>query len=139
MIAPKIIDASVAFKWFVPNEKGHENALRVLDDIENYPHLYAVPDLFFTEMLHVLCRYSTDSAQVEAWIADLFDMGWEILHSSNVLLHRAIKLAHKYQVSGYDANYAACAQITGGLWITADAKAHKKIAKLGISKVLEIS
>jgi hypothetical protein len=52
-----IIDTSVAVKWFVSDgEPKRKEALIVLDTICCEPHRYAVPELFFNEMLRTNCR-----------------------------------------------------------------------------------
>lgn len=52
----RVIDASVAVKWFVREETGKRAAMELLEEIESAPANFAVPELFFNEMLSVLCR-----------------------------------------------------------------------------------
>lgn len=51
-----VLDASVALKWFVAAEPLKAEAMQVLDQIENGTTDVLVPELFFNEVLAVLCR-----------------------------------------------------------------------------------
>jgi len=132
----KIIDASVAIKWFLREEVGSAAAMDLLDELKNSPSNFAVPELFFNEMLSVFCKLLTDESVILDYIGILQALGWERLGNGREVLKQATHLAKKYQLSGYDAIYAANAKLTHGLWITADEKAHKKIAGEGYSKLL---
>lgn len=131
----RIIDASVALKWFVEESEGAEAAGEILAEVESEPGIFAVPDLFFAEMLHVLCRLFSDSREAKECIEILEQMGIERIGLGHELLARAADLAGKHGVSGYDAIYAACAQLAGGKWLTFDERAHHKLEKLKISEI----
>ena len=136
MIQPKVIDASVATKWFLEIEAGREQALAVLDHLKMNPDLYIVPDLFYSEMVHVLCRIFADLEKVQACTETLIELGIERFPLDQKALAYAAELVKKFRLSGYDAIYAANAKLVGGLWITADENAHRKIEKLKISQLL---
>ncbi len=131
-----IIDASVAVKWFLQGEVGREAALIVLDKIKDKPSFYAVPDLFFSEMLHVLCRIFSDAGEIEDYVSSLLDLGINVLRTGKETLLLAITFAKKNGLSGYDAIYAANAKLVKGVWLTADQQAHRKIASLNFSRCL---
>jgi predicted nucleic acid-binding protein len=132
----RIIDASVAIKWFVVEEAKHNEAMALLDEIQSSPFHFAVPELFYNEMLAVLCRLLDDSAQVNSYLYILEQLGFYRLGNGNELLTTAAQLAVKYQLSGYDAIYAASAKTINATWVTADQRAHKRIAALKISALL---
>jgi predicted nucleic acid-binding protein len=133
----QVLDASVATKWFIANEPGRVEALRLLDDVRDSPSSFAVPELFFAEMLAVLVRLlGDDGAAVREFIDALQDLGFERIGQGRELLARAADLACAHGLTGYDAVYAASAQLTGGLWLTADQKAHRRIQRLHISKAV---
>jgi predicted nucleic acid-binding protein len=133
----EILDASVAIKWFVPQEVGRPEALRILDEIRDTPGRFAVPELFFNEMLAVLARLvGADDESLRLYLDALQDLGFERIGNGRDLLARAAELACGYGLTGYDATYAAGAQLTGGMWLTADLRAHKKIQSLGISRAV---
>ncbi len=132
-----LIDASVAIKWYVENEPLRFEALQVLDQIRNQPDRFAVPELFFNEMLSVLCRLSHHANETKEYVNELQDLGFIRLDNGRETLSTAVTLAKTFNLSGYDAIYAANAQLIGGIWLTADKKAHKKILSLKISRILE--
>ena len=131
-----VIDTSVAIKWFVREAEGKHEAAQVLSQVEASPRLFAVPELFFNEMLSVLCRLCTSESQVVRYLKVLEELGFHRIGNGSELLAVAAGLALHYRLTGYDAVYAASAQLVSGTWLTADQKAHKKIEKLGISRSL---
>lgn len=132
----EIIDASVAVKWFVAHERGREASLVVLERVRVNPRVFAVPELFLNEMLHVLTRQFDDVSRILSYMDALQNMGWRRLENGRECLHTAVELAKAHHLSGYDAIYAANAKLTDGIWLTADERAHKKIAMLSISRVV---
>ena len=128
-----ILDASVALKWFVPNEPGRVMALHVLDAIAQHPDQFAVPELFFNEMLSVLCRTKADKKIIASYMTDLEALGFSRIGNGHEVLYESIMIAFDFHLSGYDAIYAACAKLSGGRWLTADEKACAKLrhTKLG--------
>lgn len=133
----QVLDASVAVKWFVPAEAGHPEAIGILEQIRDAPAGFAVPELFFNEMLAVLVRVvGADAAAVRSYVDALQDLGLERIGNGRQLLATASDLACRHGLGGYDAVYAACAVLTKGRWITADARAHRRVQSLRISKAV---
>lgn len=132
----KILDASVAVKWFVEEEPGSEEARRHLLAIQSDPFGYAVPELFFCEMLATFCKLLRDETRIKRYLSLLQDLGFARLGNDREVLDKAAAIAVSRGLRGYDAVYAANAALTGGVWLTADKKAHQKIADLKISKLL---
>jgi predicted nucleic acid-binding protein len=133
----QVLDASVAIKWFVANDAGRAEALGILDQVRDTPARFAVPELFFNEMLSVLARLLGDDREaLRVYLDAIQDLGFERIGNGRELLARAGDLACRHGLTGYDAVYAASAQLTGGWWLTADLKAHRKIHRLRISKAV---
>ncbi len=130
-----VIDASVAAKWFV-DEPGSDSARSVLLDLRDGPTWFAVPELFFVEMLSVLSRMAENEDQLRQSLAILEDLGFARLALGHETLAKAAELAYSWGLSAYDSVYAATAELLGGVWLTADARAHEKVASLGISRLL---
>lgn len=132
----QIIDASVALKWFL-NETNVAPALKILEDLRDNPSRYVVPELFYNETLAVFARSERDLGRIKEWISILGELGLSRIGNGQELLSLAAELALRHGLSGYDAIYAATAVLVEGEWITADERAHQKIKKLGISRLLE--
>ena len=133
----QVLDASVAIKWFVEGETGRSEAIDVLDRIRDDPSAFVVPELFFNEMLAVLARLvGSDGAALRGHLEALQDLGMERVGNGRELIARASDIASRYRLSGYDSIYAACADLTGGCWLTADLRAHRRIQNLRISRVV---
>ncbi|MBI2340865.1 MAG: type II toxin-antitoxin system VapC family toxin [Deltaproteobacteria bacterium] len=127
----------MAIKWFIAGENGKEEALRVLDAVKESPRDFAVPELFFNEMLSVFCRLLDSQQEISDYMETLQEFGMMRIGNGRECLALAIEMAKKYGLSGYDAIYASNAKLVGGVWLTADKKAHQKISSLNISRCLE--
>lgn len=132
-----VLDASVALKWFVDGEPLVDEARRVLDAIGRDPRPYLVPDLFMNEMFAVLARLpGASAAQVGGALGLLESLGLARIGNGHDLLAEATDLAFRWQLSGYDAIYVALASMSGAVWLTADAKAAKRIRRKGLVRLL---
>lgn len=131
----QVIDASVAIKWFI-QEPDQGDAFLILEAIQNSPKHFVVPELFFNEMLAVLCRIEKEAKKVQRHLYLLENLGFERVGNGSELLALAAQLSSEHNLTGYDAIYAATAKLLNGLWVTADARAHQRIRSLGISKPL---
>ena len=131
-----VVDASVAVKWFLEDETERSAALDILNDIKASPKNYAVPELFFIEMLHVLTKLSKDSGKVKKCLEYLFNLGFLQVRLGAKLLAQAAEIATLYKLSGYDAIYVATASSIHGEWVSADIKALNKVSKLKIGRAL---
>jgi predicted nucleic acid-binding protein len=135
-VKPCVIDASVAVKWFVHEDAGRDAALALLDRIQADPRPYVVPELFFNEMLAVLCKLLGEPSRIIDYVRALEQLGLERIGNGSQLLACAATLARTHRLSGYDAIYAASAQLIGGRWLTADERVHQKLRPLGLSELL---
>jgi len=130
-----VIDASVAVRWFLA-EEADSAADSVLREVIDKPEVFTVPELFSFEVLAVLCRTHPRGALV-------FRNGLLPLLSAGVLRHPMTESLALHAESflaqgltGYDACYAALARELRGLWLTYDAKAHKRIRRQRVSHLL---
>lgn len=131
----QIVDASVAFKWFV-EEEGVTRALEVLERLVQSPEDFAVPEIFFFELVHTFNRLVGEpSADNMATLKQLFNMDLRRFSMDEPLFQRTRKF-QALGLSGYDAAYVAIAEMIRGKWLTFDRKAHQKIAHLGLSELL---
>jgi predicted nucleic acid-binding protein len=133
-----VLDASVAIKWFAPDrEAGDVAAVRVLREVVAHPTRFAVPELFFYEMLAVLCRRMRQATDARAAYARLARLGLRRVRLDDRLVQRATRLAYERRLGGYDACYAALAAEVRGVWLTFDRAAHARLTGMGISHIPE--
>ena len=132
-----IVDASVALKWFVDGEPLVDEAGRVLDAIERDPSRYLVPDVFMNELLAVLSRLpgATTSRGQEA-LGLVEALGIARVGNGHELLSLSAELACSWKLSGYDAVYVALASLTEGTWLTADARAARRVKRRALVSIL---
>ncbi len=132
----RVVDASVGIKWFV-REPGSDVALSLLREILDRPGAFAVPELFYYELIHVHFRlFPNPSAAHSSILGRILTLG---LTRFSMTPQLAEETAHfqKLGLSGYDGAYAALAKSLKGRWITADRKAYARVAHLGVGELLE--
>ena len=120
-----VLDASVAAKWFLP-EEGEPLAAEAFDLAEGYASgkvSLMVPDLFWIELANILWkahrieRVSAEAA--EAALQSAVDLRIPT-SGSEPLLHDALSIATRFQRTVYDCIYVALALSTQRPLITAD-------------------
>jgi predicted nucleic acid-binding protein len=121
-----IVDASVALKWFVPEDLS-EAADRLLvgeDDL-------ASPDFLLLETANALWKKrrlgELSEAEAEAALTDLAS-GTLALRPSAPLVPRALAMAHELDHPVYDCLYLALAETEDGTVVTADRSFLKRVA-----------
>jgi len=135
-MTPQILDASVAVKWYAVDEPGRAEALNILEQVQDAPAGFVVPELFFNEMLTVLARLTSSVTALRTHMEGLQGLGFERVGNGRELLSEAAGFVTRHRLSGYDAIYAGCARLTGGIWLTADARAHRRLQKQKISRLI---
>ena len=132
-----VLDASVGIKWFVEDEPLVAEAREVLGAIEGDPSSFLVPELFLNELLAVLCRLpGSRPAQVKEALRLVEALGLTRVGNGHELLSLAADFASRWKLSGYDAVYAALAELSGAVWLTADGRAARRIGNSRLVRVL---
>ena len=131
-----VVDTSVAIRWFAAEgDAADAAAVRVLREVVARPRRFVVPELFFYEMLAVLCRRMRQAGDAYAAFGRLARLGLRRARLDDRLARRAARLAYDRRLAGYDACFAALAMELGGVWLTFDRAAHQRLAALGISRI----
>jgi predicted nucleic acid-binding protein len=130
-----VIDASVALRWYVSGES-HINADAVLRRVIAEPELFAVPELFFFEVLSVLGRVHPHPAQTyqDAFLPVVEAGVFRHPMTSALAGQSCTFLASG--LTGSDACYAGLALELGARWITFDRRAHELIQERDMSDYL---
>ena len=121
-----VVDASVAVKWYVPEEHS-EIALLLLDD--NFSRI--VPRLFFSEFGNILWKKFTRG---EISREDVTDAATSLRFAGlkpmpdELLMDEAIRLACDFGHPFYDCLYLALADSLDTAVVTADQKFANKVA-----------
>ncbi len=132
-----VVDASVAVKWFLPEELLAEEARAVLHAIADAPREYVVPELFMTELLAVLARMrGVTTADVTDALSLVESLGIHRVANGHELLATAAALAVDWGLSGDDATYVALAKLVGGSWLTADRRAAGRVRERRLVRIL---
>lgn len=124
---PLVIDASVAAKWFLP-EDGADRARALLDP----KHRLIAPDLLWIEVAAVawkaVRRGALGPAEAEQVVRDtqLFPVE---THDSVALLPGAIRLAIELDRTIYDCVYLALAIAEDGVVLTADERFTRAVGR----------
>jgi predicted nucleic acid-binding protein len=130
-----VIDASVAVRWYVLDES-HANADAVLQRVIEDPELFAVPELFFFEVIAVLGRVHPSPAETyrDAFLPVVEAAVFR--HPMTPVLAEQSCRFLAAGLTGYDACYAGLAVELGAKWITFDRRAHELIQKQDVSVYL---
>jgi predicted nucleic acid-binding protein len=130
-----VVDASVGIKLFLIEEHS-EQADRLFERLAGYrPARFYVPDLFFVEYANILWKYvrrfgyPPDNARQD--VADLRALALTTVSTAD-LLEPALELAMTYDITAYDASYAALAAQLDLPLITADAPLALKLQASGV-------
>lgn len=130
-----VLDASVAVKWYLPDEPDLDAALELLDQYERNTLRLAAPSHILYEVPSALTvaihqqqpRLAAGDAQQA--LNDFVALGIPTFLDAD-LLRAAFSLNNAYGVAFYDATYLALAQRLGLPLIVADRKFYQRVAAL---------
>lgn len=131
-----VVDASVGIKLFLA-EEGSDAADALFAQLAQLPPArFYVPDLFYSECANILWKYvrrfGYPAGNARQDVADLLALRLQTVSTADVLAP-ALALALQYDITAYDACYAALAQQLGLPLITADSPLRRKLAGSGIA------
>ncbi len=125
-----VVDASVGIKLFV-NEPGSEAANALFAKLGEQPPVELfVPDLFYIECTNILLKYVRRFGRsLEDSKADVADLSMLALKATPTadLMEDALTLAAEWNLTAYDACYAALARRLDIPLITADGAMARSI------------
>ena len=133
---PVVVDASVLVKCFI-KEDGSDIALEVLGGMFESPGRFIVPELIFNELANILKRHIDSDGDARLGMFEALLRSPVQRAPVTVELTRAIRRFQKLGLSGYDSAYVALAEYCGGIWLTADTKAHRTVEQLRLSMLLD--
>lgn len=121
-----VVDASVAVKWFNP-EEGHERALALRDRHVSGRVRLVAPSLLVWEVGNAL-RYSGElgASDVKRALEALLDLQVALEGPDTSWLEDAVDLAFEAGLTLYDASYLGLARHLGTSVVTADEKMETK-------------
>jgi predicted nucleic acid-binding protein len=136
MSSDGVVDASVGIKLFLVEEFSEE-VDRLFNRLRADPpaHFY-VPDLFYVECANILWKYTrrfgypADNARRD--VRDLRVLPLRTVSTAD-LLEPALELALAYDLTAYDASYAALGQRLNLPFFTADQTLQRKLSDSGIT------
>lgn len=123
-----IIDTSVAYKFFDPQEDGYDVALSILKGHLNGNQTVIIPDLLLYEIANAWAtKTKAEPSKIKDSLSDFKEYRFTVEQVNLDLIADAIELSIKYRVSVYDACYAVLAQRKKCNLITADDKFADKM------------
>jgi predicted nucleic acid-binding protein len=123
-----LVDASVAFKWFISKEPLHIEAQAFLRRSEGDLH---APEFILAEIANAIwkkqIRREMSRSQANLIVAAL--PGYiHTLHPTRSLIDRALEIAIDLEHPVYDCIYLACAEITRRILMTDDRRLRQRVA-----------
>jgi predicted nucleic acid-binding protein len=88
---------------------------------------FALPALAWYELTHVLPRVTTELDAARRNIDRIMQLGVPCFQATPDQCTRAMRLAKRGGLSGYDAHYVVLAEDLDGRWVTFDVKAAQVV------------
>jgi len=127
----KVVDASVIVKLFLDEDKT-KKAIDLIESHFRSEITIIVPELIFLEVLNAL-RFKKDYKDgLDGAQKVLQNAQFSIITSDFYLLNKAVRISLEYNLSMYDALYAALSQIYGCELITEDKELGKFPSAVGL-------
>ena len=128
-MTPCVVDASVAVKWYVPEENA-DHALSLLARQEHGEISLHVPELFFAEVGNIVWKKQRTGQllrmQADLIVGSLLQVPYHV-HSLPGLLPHAVTLACELDQTVYDAIYLSLALSLRSQVITADSRFRNRL------------
>jgi predicted nucleic acid-binding protein len=136
-----VVDASVAFKWFIPDaaEEDVSAAKALLVDHMEGRVAIAVPALFYYEVANILLfgRSKPPIDEAAEALRDLYSIPLAVAVPAPDTAEAALRLASDHGLSYYDASYVALAETLDCTLITADQRLARRLRTDGRVRLLQ--
>jgi predicted nucleic acid-binding protein len=135
-----VVDASVAFKWLIP-DAAEEDVLAakalLVDHMEGRVTI-AVPALLYYEVANILLsgRSKPPIGEAAEALRDLYSIPLAVAVPAPDTADEALRLASDHGLSYYDASYVALAETLDCTLITADQRLVRRLRTVGRVRLL---
>ena len=135
-----IVDASVAFKWFNPdNEKFRHESLLLLKNHKDNKEVIVIPSLLLMEVVNALVtKTNIETKTIKEDLDLLHDANLQIYSFKKNDLEEAALQANQYKTTFYDMLYAVVAKRNKTILVTADENFIKKTKFKFVKHIKEI-
>lgn len=134
-----IIDTSVAYKFFAPEEEGYKEATGILRRHIEGSETILIPDLLLYELANAWStKTQLKTGRIAINLNDLKVANFEIERVNFNLIAEAIELSRSHRISVYDACYAVIAKRNHCTLVTADDKFAEKLNLPFIKKLSDL-
>jgi len=124
---PLVIDSSVAVKWLnKQNENYIDQADKILRDVQKEKTYLIMPELAKYEIGNALLYKSMPLQNTLGSLATFYDIPIQFVAQDKEQAQVAIQIAHKQQLTFYDASFMALAKEQKATLITDNPKHQKK-------------
>ena len=127
MVKRIVVDASVITRWYL-NEEWSDLALKLRADYEQSKLILIAPFLIYYEIGNAL-RYSSDLTQqdVANSLKSIIKIQIKLIYLDEKLLEKTTEIAFLNNISIYDSNYCAIAEILNCKFVTGDDRLKEKV------------
>lgn len=124
-----VVDTSVVVKWF--NQKDElevEKSRKIYNELISNKITIIAPDLLEIELLNVLIKSKVLSVtDIKVVIKNFLSLPLIVKQPTQTILELTADIAHRYQITAYDALFLATAHEENCQLISDDAKGHGKV------------
>lgn len=122
-----VLDASVASKWFIPEQSTVDSEALLRQITTSNPHI-VVPEIFFAEVVSAVGKQCRNGSTLERCAESLARLPLERVCWVSVPVRRCVELIQR-RVGAYDAIYAALAIERRLPLLTADARLARALGE----------
>ncbi len=119
----KVVDASIILRWFL-NEDKSDKVRKLIKKHLNEELIIIVPELIFLEILNAL-RFKNYNNKLFDVNRTLQNAQFYVVNTDESIINKTIAISLEYNLTIYDAVYAALSQIYGCELITEDKELKK--------------
>ncbi|MEM2123102.1 MAG: type II toxin-antitoxin system VapC family toxin [Candidatus Bathyarchaeia archaeon] len=132
-----VVDASVAAKWFIPEEDSDKASKILREYADRRIEIYS-PDLLIYEVANLM-RYRPDinGEALAENMENLFRLQLTLIPPSPDMISEAAVKAKELNLSVYDACYVVVAEALAANLVTADGELHEKCIGEGLTLLLK--
>jgi len=138
--AALVVDASVAFKWLIPDaaEEDVSAAKAILVDHMEGRVAITIPALLYYEVANILLfgRSKPPVDEAAEALRDLYSIPLAVAAPASDTADAALRLASDHGLSYYDASYVALAETLDCTLITADQRLARRLRTGGRVRLL---
>ncbi len=128
-----VVDTSVMVKWYITNKELYvKKAERILKKAIDNEVILFTPSLARYELGNTLIKRKTDLLSGFDYLETSYKSPVNIVSETEELALLTYRIAHEYNITYYDASFAALAKLEGATLVTDNPKHQAKVTDIKV-------